>query len=198
MPSLGHRRSRQRSITTLGLASALLLATCGPISVAAAQTEASERKQQLEARRDANAQAQRNAHELRVQMDELQAEAIDRGLLLTLDDAAFTTNNAGLSSTGHRRLDTLASFLEQHPQRSVAIDGYAGAGDYRYDQALSKRRVDAVKAYLVRRGIASGRLTARVSSEALPDPDDSATPPQPLRRVEVIIEDPAASVTNSM
>lgn len=197
MSSLGHPRSRRRSIAAQGLASALLLATCGPVTVAAAQIEASERKQMLEERRDANAQAQRNAHELRVQMDELQAEAVDRGLLLTLADAMFTTNNA-LSSTGRRRLDTLASFLEQHPQRSVAIDGYAGAGDYHYAQVLSKRRVDTVKAHLIRRGIAPGRLTARVSSEALPDPDDSATPPQPLRRVEVIIEDPAASVTNSM
>lgn len=127
MPTLGHRRSRHRSVTALGLTSALLLATCGPVTVTAAQTEASERKQMLEERRDANAQAQRNAHELRVQMDELQAEAVDRGLLLTLDEAMFTTNSA-LSSTGRRRLDTLASFLEQHPQRSVAIDGYAGVG----------------------------------------------------------------------
>ena len=198
MLSLGHRRSRQRSITALGLASALLLATCGPVAVAAGHTEASERKQKLEERRDVNANAQRNAHELLVQMDELQAEAVDRGLLLTLDDTVFTTNNASLSSSGHRRLDTLVDFLEQHPERSVVIDGYAGAGNYRYDQALSKLRVDAVKAYLVRRNISPSRLTARVSSEALPDQEYSATPPQPLRRVEVIIEDPSVSVTSSM
>jgi outer membrane protein OmpA-like peptidoglycan-associated protein len=198
LPSLDHRRSRQRSITTLGLASALLLATCGPIAVAASRTEASERKQKLEERRDVNANAERDAHELRVQIDELQAEAVDRGLLVTLDDAVFTTNDASLSSSGHRRLDTLAEFLKQHPERSVVIDGYAGEGNYRYDQALSKRRVDAVKAHLIRREIAPSRLNARTSSEALPEQDeDSATAPQP-RRVEVTIEDPSASVTRSM
>jgi len=80
----------------------------------------------------------------------------------------------------------------------VAIDGYAGAGDYRYDQALSKRRADAVKAYLIRQDIAPNRLTARSSGEPPRDPEDSATEQQTLRRVEVIIEDPLSSVPQSM
>lgn len=46
-----------------------------------------------------NANAQRDANELRRQMDELQTEVIDRGWLLTLDDAVFTTNDADLSSS---------------------------------------------------------------------------------------------------
>jgi outer membrane protein OmpA-like peptidoglycan-associated protein len=191
------QRSRQRSAAALSLASVLLLATYEPISVAAAQTDASDRKQKLEERRDLNAEAQRNADELRRQMDELQAEAIDRGLLLTLDDAVFTTNDATLSSNGHRRLNALADFLKQHPKRSVAIDSYAGAADYRYDQALSKRRADAVKAYLIRQDIAPSRLTARSSGDPLQDPEDSATEQQTLRRVEVIIEDPLTSMRQS-
>lgn len=194
MSSFDQRRSRQRSAAALSLASALLLATHAPIGVAAAQTDGSDKRQKLEERRDANADAQRNASELRHQVDELQAEAIDRGLLLTLDDAVFTTNNATLSGNGARRLNALAGFLKQHPQRSVAIDGYAGAGDYRYDQALSKRRADAVKAYLIRQDIAPSRLTARSSGEPPQDPEDAATEQQAIRRVEVIIEDALSSV----
>jgi outer membrane protein OmpA-like peptidoglycan-associated protein len=197
LSSLDQRGSRQRSAAAISLASALLFATYGPISVAAAQTEAGDRRQKLEQLRDVNADAQRDANKLRRQMDELQAEAIDRGLLLTLDDAVFTTNNADLSSSGQRRLNALAGFLKQHPKRSVAIDGYAGAGDYRYDQALSKRRADAVKAYLIRQDIAASRLTARSSSEPPRDPEDSATEQQTIRRVEVIIEDPLSSVPQS-
>lgn len=197
MFSLNQRRSRQYSAAAVGLASALLLATYGPISVAAARTDASEQRQKLEERRDVNADAERSANELRRQMDELQAEAIDRGLLLTLGDAVFTTNDASLSSSGLRRLNALADFLKQHPKRSVAIDGYAGAGDYRYDQSLSKRRADAVKAHLIRQDIAPSRLTARSSGEPLRDLEDSATEQQTIRRVEVIIEDPLASVPQS-
>ena len=196
MFSLNQRRSRQCSAAALGLASALLLAASGPVSVAAAQTDGSEQRQKLEERRDVNAEAERNANELRRQMDELQAEAIDRGLLLTLGDAVFTTNDDSLSSSGHRRLNALAGFLKQHPKRSVAIDGYAGAGDYRYDQALSRRRADAVKAYLIRQDIAPSRLAAR-GGEALQDHEDAGSEQQLLRRVEVIVEDPLTSVPRS-
>jgi outer membrane protein OmpA-like peptidoglycan-associated protein len=186
--SLDQRRWRRCSAAALSVASALMLAY-GPISVATAQTDASDRRQKLEERRDVNADAQRNADQLRDQMEELQAEAIDRGWLLTLDDAVFTTNDAQLSSDGQRRLDALAGYLKQHPQHSVAIDGYAG----RYDQALSKRRADTVKAFLIRQDIAPSRLTARGSGEALRDPEDSATEQHPIRRVEVIIEAPSGT-----
>lgn len=151
---------------------------CGLISVAAAQTGATEQRQKLEHLRDVSADARRNADELRRQMDELQAEATDHGLLLTLEDAVFATNDVGLSSTGRHRIDALPLFLDQYTQRTVAIDGYAGVGGYRYDQALSKRRADAVKAHLEQRGIASRRLTARGNSQALQD-NGSASHQQP-------------------
>ncbi|GFE85193.1 OmpA family protein [Steroidobacter agaridevorans] len=177
---------RHLPVAALALAGAVLLAVCGPVSVADSQTEANEQRQKLEHLRDVNAQARDNATELRREMNELQAEAIDRGLLLTLDDALFTTNAVRLSIPGHRRVEALAEFLEQHPERNVAVDGYAGAGNYRYDQALSTRRADAVRTYLLRRGIAANRLTARGAD--LPQDDDDFAPRQ--RRVEVIIEDP--------
>ena len=197
MSSLGKRRARERSAAAISLAVILLLAPCGPASVAAAQTDSSERRLKLEERRDLNADAHRKADELREQMGEMEAEAIDRGLLLTLDDVVFTTNTADLSSNGHRRLNALAAFLKQHMQRSVAIDGYAGASDYRYDQSLSKRRAEAVKAYLIRMDISPSRLTARRSNEPPQDLQDSATRRPTLRRVEVIIEDPLSPVSQS-
>lgn len=179
-------------VTALALTSALLLTVFGPVSVAAPKTEA-EQRQKLEHLRDVNAQARDNATELRRVMNQLQAEAIDRGLLLTLDDVWFTTNAVGLSIPGHRRLGALAEFLEHHPERNVAIDGYAGAGNYRYDQALSTRRANAVKAYLIHRGVASDRLTARGNADSPQDDDSFAIDEPRQRRVEVIIEDPSTS-----
>lgn len=183
MPS-PHRRL---PVPALALAGAVLLAVCAPLSVADSQTEANEQRQKLEHLRDVNAQARANATELRREMNELQAEAIDRGLLLTLDDTLFTTNAVGLSIPGHRRVEALAEFLERHPERHVAVDGYAGAGKYPYDRALSTRRADAVRTYLLTRGIAPNRLTARGNADS-PQDDDDFAPRQ--RRVEVIIEDP--------
>lgn len=181
---------RRLPVAALALAGAVLLAVCGPVSVADSRTEANERRRKLEHLRDVSAQARDNAAELRREMSELQAEAIDRGLLLTLDDASFTTNAIGLSIPGHHRLDALAEFLERHSERNVAVDGYAGAGGYRYDQALSTRRANAVRTYLMRRGIAPNRLIARGNADSPQDDGDFA----PLqRRVEVIIEGPLTS-----
>jgi outer membrane protein OmpA-like peptidoglycan-associated protein len=177
-------------VARLAVAGMALLAAWGPVNAAAPQTEANEQRQKLEHLRDVSAQARNNATELRREMDELQAEAVDRGLLLTLDDTLFTTNAVGLSIPGHRRLDAMAAFLDRHPERNVAVHGYAGAGNYRYDQALSTRRADAIKAYLARRGIAPNRLTAQGNGDWPQGDDDSAANQPRQRRVEVIIEDP--------
>lgn len=197
MPSSYHRRWRQHFLTALGWGSALLLAFIGPIGVAAAQTEAGEQSKELDHLRDVNADAARNADDLGPQAEDLQAQTTDRGLLLTLDDALFITNDIGLSSNGHRRLDALVGFLEQYPARSVAVDGYAGAGEYRYDQALSKRRADAVKTYLISRGVPARRLTARGNNDAAQSSADARGDQQPTRRVEVLIVDPFISAPQS-
>ncbi len=194
MPSTYHRRFRKHSRAAVALGRALLItAVCGPISVAAAQTDASEQRQKLEHLRDVNADARRNADELRRQMDEMQAEATDQGLLLTVDDALFVTNDVGLSSIGRRRLDALAEFLGQHPERTVAVAWYAGADGPRYDRTLAKRRAHTVQTHLIERGTASRRLTMRGNGES-PQDYDSATRQQPQRQVEVLIVDPLTSV----
>jgi outer membrane protein OmpA-like peptidoglycan-associated protein len=87
----------------------------------------------------------------------------------------------------------MAEFFDRHPERNVAVHGYAGAGNYRYDQAISTRRADAVKAHLVRRGIDPNRLTAPRNGDWTQGDDDSAANQLRQRRVEVIIEDPVTS-----
>ena len=189
------RRWRRRCATAPGVASAILLATCASSGVAAAQSEDHEQRQKLEHLRDVNADARRDADRSRHELEELQAEAIDRGLLLTLEDALFTTNDATLNRSGQYRLNALAGFLENYPERAVAIDGHAGAGGYRYDLALVKRRADTVKAYLIEQGIAASRLTVHDQAAALSD-EVSAPARQPLRRIEVIIEEPSNPARN--
>lgn len=145
---------------------------------------------QADVARDATADAQRNAQELQKQIDELHAKVTDRGLVLTLGDVLFASGTAELNTGGSNNLGKLAGFLNQHPERTVLIEGYTDSiGSEDYNQGLSQRRADAVKSYLIKQGIGSTRLTASGKGESSPIGDNSSnTGRQQNRRVEVIIE----------
>jgi len=179
----------------------LLLAVCTFTAAAAqgrivvdartmAQAAADEQRRELEEMRNVNADARRNALQLQRHIDALQAEVIDRGLLLTLDDAQFAGNSARLNNGGSARLDQLASFLDDYPYRSAEIESSAACkASAGYDALLSQRRAVAVASYLTQRGIATARVSTR-STESSSDDEDCDDPAlRRNRQVMVIIED---------
>lgn len=81
----------------------------------------------------------------------------------------FDVDSAELVEQSKRKLDALASVLKRHPDVTVDVAGYAdstGAEDY--NLALSQRRAENVRAYLVEAGIAGSRLAARGYGESRP------------------------------
>ena len=192
--------STGRGRAALSLTCGLLLAVCasapaaqGRIVVDArtmAQAAADGQKRELEEMRNVNADARRNALHLQQHIDSLQAEVIDRGLLLTLDDAQFAGNSARLNNGGSARLDQLASFLDDYPYRSAQIESSAVCrASVGYDALLSQRRAVAVAGYLIERGIAAARLSTRTKESAPDDEDCDAPALHRNRQVMVIIED---------
>jgi len=159
---------------------------------------ADSRKQASEARREADnanlavTAAKQETAELQQRIDTLQARVTDRGLVVTLGDVLFTSGEAGLKKTSSGNLERLVTFLDQYPDRTATIEGYTdNRGSDESNQVLSQRRADAVKSYLVERGVSSDRLVASGGGEGSPVAgNDSAAGRQQNRRVEVIITNP--------
>jgi len=192
--------STGRGRAALSLTCGLLLAVCasapaaqGRIVVDArtmAQAAADGQKRELEEMRNVNADARRNAQHLQQHIDSLQAEVIDRGLLLTLDDTQFAGNSARLSNGGSARLDQLISFLDDYPFRGAQIESSAACkASAGYDALLSQRRAVAVASYLTERGVAAARLSTRSKDSLSDDEDCDPAALHRSRQVTVIIED---------
>jgi outer membrane protein OmpA-like peptidoglycan-associated protein len=65
--------------------------------------------------------------------------------VLTLGDVLFDTGRAELNPGAARKLDQLAQFLNDHPERRVQIDGFTDSvGTDSYNQDLSQRRALSV------------------------------------------------------
>jgi outer membrane protein OmpA-like peptidoglycan-associated protein len=141
---------------------------------------------------ESTALAARQAEEYQRQIDDLQAEVTDRGLVLSLGDVLFATGSADLVEGMDNNLDNLVGFLNQYPERRVQIEGHTdNMGDSGYNQGLSQRRADSVSGYLARHGIATQRLSAAgIGMDRPVASNDTATGRQQNRRVEIIIENP--------
>jgi outer membrane protein OmpA-like peptidoglycan-associated protein len=146
------------------------------------------------ATRDAAAAASK-AEKLQQQIDALQAEATDRGLVLTLGNTLFATGRSDLNPGETASLDKLVLFLNEYPDRTVTVEGHTdNVGSLEMNQTLSQHRADSVKSYLMQRGIAPRRLTAAGMGETQPVADNlSVSGRQQNRRVEVIITNPPAA-----
>jgi outer membrane protein OmpA-like peptidoglycan-associated protein len=133
---------------------------------------------------------------LQQQIELLEAEATDRGLVLTLGNTLFATGRSDLKPGETASLDKLVAFLGEYPDRNVAVEGHTDdVGSAEMNQTLSQQRADSVRSYLMQQGIQSRRLTALGLGETQPIADNqSQSGRQQNRRVEIIIENPPSVV----
>jgi outer membrane protein OmpA-like peptidoglycan-associated protein len=134
-------------------------------------------------------QAADKAARLQAEIDALKAKPTDRGLVLTLGDVLFDTGKAELNPGAARKLDQLAQFLTEHPDRRIQIDGYTDSiGTDSYNLDLSQRRANAVKSALQVRGIDATRIATQGYGKEFPVASNADSGGRQLnRRVEVII-----------
>jgi outer membrane protein OmpA-like peptidoglycan-associated protein len=162
--------------------------------VAAGQAERDQIQLAARARDADNAKAARDqeaqkAARLQAEVDALKAKPTDRGLVLTLGDVLFDTGKAELNSGAARKLDQLAQFLAEHPDRRVQVDGFTDSvGSDSYNLDLSQRRADAVRSALLARGVDSTRISSQGYGKGFPVASNSDSGGRQLnRRVEIVI-----------
>jgi len=158
-----------------------------------AQERAARQETQAKQARQAAQAAQEQAKKLASELEALQAKKTDRGMVLTLEDVLFDTGSAVLKPGADRMLDRISSFLKEHPERTVQVEGHTDSvGSAEYNQSLSERRAFAVKDALVARGVDPGRISARGFGEDMPEVgNDTAAGRQQNRRVEIVLPDRA-------
>jgi outer membrane protein OmpA-like peptidoglycan-associated protein len=136
------------------------------------------------------AQAQAEAQRLAAQLENVQATQTDRGTVLTLGgDVLFDTGRAELKPGAERSIQQIASFLEDHPDRRVQIEGFTDSqGTDDYNLELSQKRADAVAMAIIQRGIAAQRVSALGYGEQFPKASNTSAGSRQLnRRVEIIV-----------
>lgn len=152
-----------------------------------AQTRAQLDKAQAElAQRDAEARQMKMQQEL-ARIASTRKET--RGFIVTLPGIFFDTGKTELKSGAKATLGRIAAKLKADDSIKISVEGHTdNTGSVAKNQALSEKRAQAVRDYLVNAGFASDRITAHGMGPEQPVATNK-TPAgrQQNRRVELVI-----------
>jgi OOP family OmpA-OmpF porin len=101
----------------------------------------------------------------------------------------FDTNKSAIRKADIPDLEKAVAFVKKYPEAKVSLEGYTdNRGSDKYNLALSERRAQAVKKYIVDKGENAARITAVGKGEANPVGDNNTEKGRfENRRVEVLI-----------
>jgi len=96
-------------------------------------------------------------------------QILDISVPMVLEGVTFTTNEATINPESEFILNKAFNTLVAHPNLSVEIQGYTdNIGSDVSNQKLSQKRADAIRVWLVKKGIQNTRLTAKGYGESNP------------------------------
>jgi outer membrane protein OmpA-like peptidoglycan-associated protein len=104
-----------------------------------------------------------------IKTGKLKIDTVEVGKSFSIDDIVFASDSYILTQKSQFILNGLASYLSKSTHLKVAINGHTDdLGDDEKNRQLSQNRSDAVKNYLVEKGIEASRLTAKGFGETKP------------------------------
>ncbi|MDD2685803.1 MAG: OmpA family protein [Gallionella sp.] len=104
-----------------------------------------------------------------------------------IEGASFDTSSAKLKPTADAKLQQVVEFAAKYPQANLEVSGHTDSrGDDGYNQSLSEKRAQSVKGFLVKKGVAADRISAKGYGETMPAADNKTKEGRAQnRRVEV-------------
>jgi outer membrane protein OmpA-like peptidoglycan-associated protein len=159
------------------------------------ESRESELKTNIAVERQARIDAEKRLTESLMAMRDLQSVKEEvRGLVITLSGAVlFSSGQAMLLPAARDALNNVAEALKATPGRKITVLGHTDAeGSSQSNMVLSQRRADAVRLYLVSRGVEAANIEAMgVGSEQPITENTTANGRANNRRVEIVLANEA-------
>ncbi|HSU27912.1 MAG TPA: OmpA family protein, partial [Chitinophagaceae bacterium] len=112
---------------------------------------------------------------------------VSKSLSLEAQHISFGATNAKLTTKSNASLDKIVTMMNENPGLSIKVEGHTdNVGDDDANMTLSKDRADAVKAYIVSKGIPEDRIIAEGFGETTPIADNNTAAGRlKNRRIEI-------------
>lgn len=113
-------------------------------------------------------------------------DVIKVGVPIVLEGVTFESNKANITPESAEILRSALKTMQTYPDIQVEISGHTdNVGSKRANEKLSQRRADAVRTWLIDRGIEAGRIVAKGYGSELPMvPNDTPENKRKNRRIE--------------
>jgi outer membrane protein OmpA-like peptidoglycan-associated protein len=147
---------------------------------------------QLAAEREARIAAERRAADTRSALERIASVRADsRGVVVTLPGGVlFASGKAELLGTAQTKLNEVASVLAKDPNAKLTVQGFTDSrGSDQLNKDLSEKRAEAVRSFLVSKGIPAANIAAEGRGEEQPIADNATAEGRANnRRVEIVVQ----------
>ncbi|HET7817934.1 MAG TPA: OmpA family protein, partial [Bacteroidia bacterium] len=134
---------------------------------------------------DANKMGLMNEVDIPIQLNKKDAEKVKQAM----DELVFDSGKDIIRPSSIEGLDVLADLLKQNPTWKLKLSGHTdNTSSLKFNMSLSKKRVEAVRNYLVKKGIETQRVVLKWYGPTKPiAPNTTEEGKQQNRRVEFMI-----------
>jgi len=115
------------------------------------------------------------------------SDKLSRSVRTNAQSIKFSGTTTTITSTSNTALNNIVKILNENPDLKAKIEAHTdNAGDDTKNMTLSTNRAEAVKAYLVKKGISADRITTEGFGETMPIADNTTVAGRTKnRRVEI-------------